>query len=101
MSNNQTIIQDLITLYESQKSRIQDEIRHYPSPIPACDAQFNHLLEKRDRLSIELNRLHQLSQTDGISKSALQDLVALMGNSRVIDEDVKRNFCFRLQQSQE
>jgi hypothetical protein len=26
------------------------EIRSYPTPIPRCDAQFNHLMEERDRI---------------------------------------------------
>jgi hypothetical protein len=30
---------------------LADEIRSYPTPIPRCDAQFNHLVEQRDRLS--------------------------------------------------
>ena len=29
---------------------IDAEIRAYPTPIPRCDAQFNHLLEERERL---------------------------------------------------
>ena len=34
-----------------------EEIRAYPAPIPACDAQFNHLLELRRLLPGELARL--------------------------------------------
>ena len=30
--------------------RIADEIRSYPRPIAGCDAQFNHLLERRAEL---------------------------------------------------
>jgi hypothetical protein len=33
------------------------DIRAYPAPIPACDAQFNHLLELRQGLPGELARL--------------------------------------------
>jgi hypothetical protein len=33
------------------------EIRAYPAPIPACDAQFNRLLELRRLLPEELARL--------------------------------------------
>ena len=29
---------------------LEAEIRAYPTPIPRCDAQFNHLLEERDRI---------------------------------------------------
>ncbi len=33
------------------------EINAYPPPIPACDAQFDHLLEQREALSEALARL--------------------------------------------
>jgi hypothetical protein len=42
---------------ESMRRPIQEEIRRYPPPIPACDAHFNHLLEQRSLLSRELVRL--------------------------------------------
>jgi len=31
-------------------ARLEAEIRAYPTPIPRCDAQFNHLLEERERI---------------------------------------------------
>jgi hypothetical protein len=31
-------------------ARLDAEIRAYPTPIPRCDAQFNHLIEERDRI---------------------------------------------------
>jgi hypothetical protein len=40
--------------------RVHEEIRSYPAPIPACDAQFNHLLKQRDALSSELVRAREL-----------------------------------------
>jgi hypothetical protein len=33
------------------RALLADEIRGYPTPIPRCDAQFNHLVEQRERLS--------------------------------------------------
>jgi hypothetical protein len=39
-----------------QRSLI-DEIRGYPTPIPRCDAQFNHLFEQRGRLQHALERI--------------------------------------------
>src|SRR6266536_2123730 len=36
------------------KRVIGEEIRSYPTPIPRCDAQFNHLYEQRARLAREL-----------------------------------------------
>lgn len=42
---------------EDESATVAAEIRSYPAPIPACDAQFNHLLEQRRALSRELARL--------------------------------------------
>jgi len=47
---------------ENERQRIYEEIRHYPTPIPACDAQFNYLLEERARIGQELDRLKTLSK---------------------------------------
>jgi len=33
------------------RASLADEIRSYPTPIPRCDAQFNHLVEQRGRVS--------------------------------------------------
>jgi hypothetical protein len=35
---------------EVELKRIKEEIAGYPGPIAGCDAQFNHLLEERQRL---------------------------------------------------
>ncbi len=43
-------------LVQTQEA-VAAEIRAYPPPIPACDAQFDHLLERREALSKALARL--------------------------------------------
>ena len=60
----------------SERDRILDTIRSYPPPIPACDAQFNHLLESRARLS---ERLAQAAE-------ALTTRRWLAACSRFVDE---------------
>ena len=48
------------------RAAVADEIRSYPTPIPRCDAQFNHLVEQRDRLSRVLGGLDAaLDRRDG------------------------------------
>ena len=42
---------------ERERERLREEIETYPPPIPACDAQFNHLLEERVRVARELAAL--------------------------------------------
>ncbi len=39
------------------KARLAEEIRSYPTPIPRCDAQFNHLYEQLGRLSRDLDAI--------------------------------------------
>lgn len=50
-----------------RKAEVASEIRHYPGPIPGCDAQFNHLLEVRRILAQELHRLDNLDPGKTIS----------------------------------
>ncbi len=42
---------------EALKETVAEELRSYPPPIPACDGQFNRLLELRRLLPRELARL--------------------------------------------
>ena len=51
------ILKDIISRVEETKLSVDQEIGNYPTPIPRCDEQFNHLLELRTRLSQLLSRL--------------------------------------------
>ncbi len=51
---------------EQTQEAVAAEIRTYPPPIPACDAQYNHLLERREALSAALARL-DAARKDGSS----------------------------------
>ncbi len=51
---------------EHMQEGVAAEIRAYPPPIPACDAQFDHLLERREALSEALARL-DAARKDGSS----------------------------------
>ena len=44
---------------ERERDQIFERIRSYPSPITACDEQFDYLLEERDRIVSELARARQ------------------------------------------
>ena len=56
---------------EHRRLQINKEIGNYPAPIPACDAQFNYLLEKRSRISAVLKLIDALLTK---SESGLIDL---------------------------
>ena len=38
----------------AKRDKVNEQIGSYPPPIPACDAQFNYLLDERTRISNEL-----------------------------------------------
>ena len=42
---------------EARRHQLDAEIRGYPTPIPRCDAQFNHLMEERARVVERLEAL--------------------------------------------
>mgnify|MGYP007046922238 CR=1 FL=1 len=45
---------------DALKAPIDVEIRNYPSPVAGCDAQFNHLIERRAEIAGELGRLETM-----------------------------------------
>ena len=44
---------------EDERYRITGEIGEYPTPIPACDQDYNHMLAERERVNEELARLDE------------------------------------------
>mgnify|MGYP000515063793 CR=1 FL=1 len=80
--------QQLKQLLEARRGPIQDEIRKYPPPIPACDAHFNHLLDQRSALSRELIRLDAVSSGGGNSDAAVEDFVR---SSTFLDDETARS----------
>lgn len=49
---------------EARKREIDVEIRHYPTPIPRCDAQFNRLFAERDNLATLIESAKQIADGD-------------------------------------
>jgi hypothetical protein len=85
------ILMELKNYLQENRARIYEAIRIYPSPIPACDVQFNHLLEERARLSKELNLVDALlakCYTGSVTKQALKELIAF--SNHIDDEMVER-----------
>ncbi len=68
---------------EIERTRLCEEAAAYPTPIPRCDQQFNHLIEQRDRIFRELDRIDSI----GANAAALE---AYIGTSACIDDGTKR-----------
>ena len=58
-NSERVLHQAIYDALERMRDRVNTEIGQYPSPIPACDAQFNHLLEQRSRIARELAQLRE------------------------------------------
>lgn len=69
--------------------RVREEIRAYPAPIPACDAQYNFLLEEREALASELYRLRELMMGKA-SGNALVSVDEFLDNTPHLDDAAKR-----------
>ena len=50
---------------ESRRIAISRELATIPPPVPACDVDFNRLLEDRGRIADELQQLSRLLNGDG------------------------------------
>ena len=62
----------------STKCRIDAEIRDYPTPIPRCDAQFNHLYEQRTLLADQVARANAAADElvkSGEVSASIHDLI--------------------------
>ena len=74
---------------DGKRLQIAREISSYPPPIPACDAQFNHLLEERARLSDELGRLDALRADSSAHENYVELIDAFAASSPNIDAETK------------
>jgi hypothetical protein len=62
--NTSDLVSELRARLETERRRLDDEIRHYPTPIPRCDAQFNHLFDQRARIVAAIDALAALETVD-------------------------------------
>ncbi len=63
------------------REAVAAEIRAYPVPIPACDAQYDHLLERRAALAAALASLDAARETGAATAEDFRaDTPILAGN---------------------
>ncbi len=84
-----TIWREIKVHLEKEKKRIIDEIINYPPPIPACDVQFNFLLEERSRITQELRRLREASRKGANHTDAIRLIREFIRSCKYIDESLK------------
>lgn len=75
---------------EDEMRRVREEIRAYPSPIPACDAQYNYLLEEREALTSELCRVRELMKGEAPSEDVLASVDEFLNMTKHLDDAAVR-----------
>ncbi|HET7097705.1 MAG TPA: hypothetical protein VFJ68_09965 [Casimicrobiaceae bacterium] len=70
------------------KGSLDDEIRSYPTPIPRCDAQFNHAYAQRALLAALLQRIPS-EPNDDDNASAMLSAMAEFAASPPIGESAE------------
>jgi hypothetical protein len=79
---------------EDRRRALAAEIRDYPTPIPRCDAQFNHLYEQQARLARELDRVGALAgKTRGDTIESIERFIA---SAPYTDDAAEREFRSRM-----
>jgi hypothetical protein len=76
---------------EAEKTRIFQEIRHYPPPIPACDVQFNRLLEERVTILQALDWVNSIHKKELTISEQLESLNAFINSSHHLSREVVEN----------
>jgi hypothetical protein len=75
---------------------MNEEIASYPTPIPRCDAQFNHLYEQRARLLRDLDRLNAL-EANGPGRLDYRELIEdFLGSPAYADDEAENTVRSRL-----
>jgi|GEM_PF-4244958 len=70
---------------ENKRWQINKEIGSYPAPIPACDLQFNHLLEERSQISAKLKMIETLLEQCQTKIIGVENIDELFKMSNQID----------------
>ncbi len=78
------------------KRLIDEEIRSYPTPIPRCDAQFNHLYEQQARLARELDRIGTLAEKSSGYRDYIRLIDEFIASAPYTDDGAERELRFRL-----
>ncbi len=88
-SRPESVWEEIRTRLERRRDEILERIGSYPAPIPACDVDFNRLLEERARVFEELDRLKTLclSEKSGRDHRVIGEFV---DSSASLSEDDRR-----------
>jgi len=73
------------------------EIRNYPTPIPRCDAQFNHLYEQQARLARDLDQIGAPAGKSPKRADAIELIRRFVASAPYTDDPAERQLRTRLE----
>ena len=85
-STHQPTLNAILELLTQHKTDLNAEIENYPPPIPACDTQFNYLMERRSKVYQELSQLKTLMNLSPADELDENSIVHFINSSDFIDE---------------
>jgi hypothetical protein len=87
---------EIVLHLEDRRRALAAEIRSYPTPIPRCDAQFNHLYEQQARLALELDRIGALAGKSLKREDCVELIERFIASAPYTDDDAEREFRSRM-----
>ena len=85
-----SVCDDIRKHLEDKRHRINEEIRNYPTPITACDAQFNYLLEQQREIAQELGGWKKLGAEDLAEADYVGRIGELLAASKHINPEAEQ-----------
>ncbi len=82
---------------EDLRRALAAEIRNYPTPIPRCDAQFNHLYEQQARLARDLDRVDAPSGESPNRSDTIELISQFVASAPYTDDPAERQLRTRLE----
>ena len=92
----QSLWTEIANCLEKQKTRVYEEIRNYPTPITACDQQFNFLLDEQTKIRGELTRMRRVINDCSARSDAIEMINEFIKSSDCIDVELKQSIRSRL-----
>ena len=81
---------------EDRRRALAAEIRNYPTPIPRCDAQFNHLYEQQSRLARDLDQIGALAGKNAKRGDIIESIRRFIASAPYTDDGGEREFRSRM-----
>ncbi|TMH44581.1 MAG: hypothetical protein E6H59_06900 [Betaproteobacteria bacterium] len=82
---------------EGLRRALAAEIRNYPTPIPRCDAQFNHLYEQQAGLARDLDRIRALAGKNPKRGETIEFIRQFVASAPYTDDPAERQLRSRLE----